>query len=298
VKDLTGKTAVITGGASGIGLAMAEAFGAEGMKLVIADIEQAALDRSIESLTARGFEAVGRRTDVAKADEMSDLATFTVETFGKAHLVALNAGVSITGPIWQMSLDDWRWVYDVNVWGVINGIRAFCPIQLEHGEDGHVVITASEAAFLGIGYHAPYCSSKAAAVSLGVTLYSELAATNSRIGVSVVCPGFVDTQIHRSWRNRPAGDQAWSDRQLEPEVVAQTDAFQARGVPPEEIARVTLDAVKANRLYVFNTPHWKDLIAHERDVTLSGENPPVRTWGPDLRPRTDAGSAPTAGAAS
>jgi NAD(P)-dependent dehydrogenase (short-subunit alcohol dehydrogenase family) len=291
MKDFKGKTAIITGGASGIGLAMAEAFGAEGMKLVIADIEQGALETAVASLKARGFEAAGQLTDVAKAKDMDDLAAFVDDTFGKAHLVALNAGVSITGPIWQMSLDDWRWVYDVNVWGVINGIRAFCPRLIGHGEEGHVVITASEAAFVGIGYHAPYCSSKAAAVSLATTLHSELAAANSGIGVSVVCPGFVDTQIHRSWRNRPADDHAWSERERDPEVAAHVDAFQARGVPPEEIARVTLDAVRDERFYVFNTLHWKDMIGHGRDVIVNGEAPPVRTWGPDLRPKAVAAEA-------
>jgi NAD(P)-dependent dehydrogenase (short-subunit alcohol dehydrogenase family) len=285
VKDFKGKVAVITGGASGIGYAMAEAFGAEGMKVVIADIEQAALDRAVPQLAGRGIEVIGVRTDVAKHGDMTDLAAKTVAAFGKAHLVVLNAGVSITGPIWEMSLDDWRWVYDVNVWGVIHGIKAFCPLQLGQQEEGHVVITASEAAFVGIGHHAPYCSSKATAVSLGLTLYSEMQAANAPIGVSVVCPGMVDTQIHRSWRNRPTEDQPWSERERDPETQVHTDTFQARGVPPEEIASVTLEAVKEDRFYVFNTPHWREMIGNIRDRTMSGQNPWVQTWGPDLRVR-------------
>ncbi|MGH7015996.1 MAG: SDR family NAD(P)-dependent oxidoreductase [Caulobacteraceae bacterium] len=285
MRDLAGKVAVITGGASGIGLAMAEAFAAAGMKLVLADIEAGALARAVEQLTDAGAEAIGVPANVARQEELEALAERTVAQFGKAHLVVLNAGVSITGPIWGLSLDDWRWVLDVNLWGVIHGIRAFTPLQLAHGEEGHTVITASEAAFLGIGYHAPYCASKAAVLSIGLALHSELLAAASRIGVSVVCPGMVATQIHRSWRNRPVGDQPWSGRERSAEGIAYADAFQGRGVPPEEIAKVTLEAIRDNRFLVFNTPHWKEMIGHIRDVELSGENPPVYTWGPDLRPK-------------
>jgi NAD(P)-dependent dehydrogenase (short-subunit alcohol dehydrogenase family) len=285
MKHLAGKVAVITGGASGIGLAMAEAFGAEGMKLVIGDIEQAALDRAVPALTALGHEAIGVRADVARFDEVTALATAALDAFGKVHLVVNNAGVSITGPIWEMTLDDWRWVYDVNLWGVIHGVKAFTPILLRQGEGGHVVITASEAAFLGIGHHAPYCSSKAAALSIGLALRSELEAACSGIGVSVVCPGMVDTQIHRSWRNRPVGDRPWSDRdRSDSQVQAYADAFQARGVPPADIALATLEGVKEDRFLVFNTPRWREMIQRQRDGILSGANPPVHTWGPDLRP--------------
>ncbi|MGH6957839.1 MAG: SDR family NAD(P)-dependent oxidoreductase [Caulobacteraceae bacterium] len=297
MKDLKGKVAVVTGGASGIGLSMAQAFAAEGMKLVIADIEEEALAQAVDGLKGRGCEAIGVRADVSKYEDVAVLADRTLAAFGKVHLVVNNAGVSITGPTWQMSLDDWRWVYGVNVWGVIHGIKAFTPIQLAQGEGGHVVITASEAAFLGIGQHSPYCSSKAAALSIGLSLYSELAAANSGIGVSVVCPGFVDTQIHRSWRNRPAEDRPWNEAEgRDPQRIAMADAFQSRGVPPEEIARVTLDAVKENRFYVFNTAHWREMIAGLRDATVGGENPPVYTWGPDQRPEA-ARSGPASGEA-
>ncbi len=289
MKDLKGRVAVITGGASGIGLAMAEAFGAEGMKLVIADIEADRLESAVAGLRARSFEAIGVRTDVSRYADVEALAQATLAAFGKVHVVCNNAGVSITGPTWKMSLDDWRWVYDVNFWGLVHGIKAFTPILIEQGEPGHIINTASEAAFLGIGEHAPYCSSKAAAVSLSLALYSELVAANTQIGVSVVCPGMVDTQIHRSWRNRPGGDQAWSDRESADAVrQSHTDAFQARGVPPSQIAEHTLEALKANRFYVFNTDHWRDMIRQQKDIVLSDKNPPVYSWGPDLRPKPPA----------
>lgn len=293
MKDLAGKTCVITGGASGIGLAMAEAFGAEGMKLVIADVEEAALARALPSLRARGFEAEGVRCDVARYEEVEALAQSAISAFGKVHVLVNNAGVSITGPLWGLTLDDWRWVWDVNVWGVVNGMRAFAPLLVDQGE-GHIVNVASEAGFLGIGYHAPYCASKWAVVSMSLSHFSELEAACSGVGASVVCPGFVDTQIHRAWRNRPQADEPWSRRELDPEVLARTDEFQARGVPPEDIARVTAEAVKSNRFWVFNTPHWREMIARTNEQVLSGANPPVNTWGPDLRPEAEPPAGPKA----
>ena len=293
MKDLNGKVAVITGGASGIGLGVAHAFGGEGMRLVIADIQQDALDRAVPALRAEGYEVIGVRTDVAKFAEVERLREACLEAYGKVHVVVNNAGVSITGPLWEMSLDDWRWVYEVNFWGVVHGIKAFTPTLLAQGQGGHVINVASEAAFLGIGHHAPYCSSKAAVLSVSVALHAELEAAASGVGVSVVCPGMVDTQIHRSWRNRPQDDRPWSDREVaDPERRARADEFQARGVSPEEIARVTLDALESDRFWVFNTPHWREMIARVRDNTVSGENPPVHTWGPDLRPQAKVSSDP------
>jgi NAD(P)-dependent dehydrogenase (short-subunit alcohol dehydrogenase family) len=285
VKDLKGKVAVITGGASGIGLAMAEAFGGEGMKLVIADIQQAALDEALAALDAKGFEVVGVRTDVSDFESVQALAQATLAAFGKVHVVANNAGVSITGPIWKMSLDDWRWVYDVNFWGIVHGIKAFVPILMDQGEPAHVINTASLASFNGTGEHSPYCSSKAAALSMSQSLYSELIAWNTQIGVSVVCPGMVDTQIHKSNRNRPSGDAPWSDREWnDPAHVQGSEVFQGRGVPARDIAEATLSALKENRFYVFNGEMWRDFIRRQSDAQLAGANPPVQTWGPDLRP--------------
>ena len=284
MKNLSGKVAIITGGANGIGLCMAEAFAAEGMKLVLADVEPTALDRAVARLTNAGYEAIGVVCDVSKFAEVEALAQTALARFGKMHVVCNNAGVSITGPIFKMSLDDWRWVYDVNVWGVIHGIKAFVPILMDQGEAAHVVNTASLASFNGTGDHAPYCSSKAAVLSLSQALYSEMIAFDTKIGVSVVCPGMVDTAINKSWRNRPAGDQPWSDREFAQEdFVRGSEEFQAAGVKPQEIARLTLEAIKENRLYVFNEERSRDFISRTVQPILRAENPPVTTWGPDLR---------------
>ncbi len=285
MKNFAGKIAVITGGASGIGLAMAERFGAEGMKLVLADIEPEALDGAVQRLQASGVETHAVRCDVSKFSEVEALANATLERFGKVHVVCNNAGVSITGPIFKMSLDDWRWVHDVNIWGVIHGIKAFVPILMQQGEDSHVVNTASLASFHGIGDHAPYCSSKAAVLSLSQSLYSEMAAFNTKIGVSVVCPGMVDTAINKSWRNRPKADQPWSDREFaQAEYMRGSDQFQSAGVPPADIAEATLEAMKEGRFYVFNGNRWRDLLDNTTSRIAEAENPPVITWGPDLRP--------------
>ena len=285
MRDLKGKVAVITGGASGIGLAMAERFGREGVKLVIADIQEDAVARAVAGLEARGFEAVGVRTDVSKYSEVEALAEAALGAFGKVHIVVNNAGVSITGPIWKMSLDDWRWVYDVNLWGVIHGIKAFTPVLIGQREPGHVVNTASLASFNGTGEHAPYCSSKAACLSVSQALRSELIAADTPIGVSVVCPGMVATEIHRSWRNRPAGDRPWSDREQSAAAFrANSEAVQGAGVGPELIAEATLDAILTDRFYVFHGDRAQPYLQKFLHPILRAENPPVHTWGPDLRP--------------
>ena len=285
MRDLTSKVAVITGGAGGIGFAMAERFGREGVRLVIADIQADAVEAAAERLRGLGYEALGVRCDVSDAAEVEALAEATLSRFGKVHILANNAGVSITGPIWQLSLDDWRWVHDVNVRGVIHGIKAFVPRLLEQGEGGHILNTASTAAFSGIGEHAPYCASKAAVVSISQSLYSELAAAVSGVGVSVICPGMVSTDIHRSWRNRPAGDQAWSDREwADAQRREETDRFQGAGVSPEVIAEAALHGVLEDRLYVFHGDWVPSFLEGVLGPIVTAQNPRVWTWGPDLRP--------------
>ena len=293
MKDLAGRTAVITGGASGIGLALAERFGREGCRILLADIEATALAAAVARLSSQGLDVAGHVTDVADYASVEALAAFAAERFGNVHLLFNNAGVSITGPTWAMSLDDWRWVWNVNVWGVVHGVKAFLPTMLAHGEGGHVVNTGSLASFNGNGDHAPYCSSKAAVLGMSQSLYSEMQAMMTGIGVSIVCPGMVATRIHQSWRNRPDEDRPWSDREFANDAFREgSDAFQGRGLAPEAIAESTLEAVREDRFYVFTGPTWPRFMAGTLGRAIRAENPHVVTWGEDRRPEAARDPAP------
>lgn len=297
MKDVRDKVAVITGGASGIGLAFAERFGREGCRIMVADIEATALEAAVASLRAQGIRAEGQVTDVADLASVKALEARTAEVFGRTDLLFNNAGVSITGPIWAMSDDDWRWVWDVNVWGVVNGIRAFLPGMMAHGEGGYVVNTGSLASFNGNGDHAPYCSSKAAVLGISQSLYMEMKAMMTGIGVSIVCPGMVATRINQSWRNRPEGDRPWSDREFSDEGFREgSAAFQGAGIPPEAIAESTFEAVRDDQFYVFTGPGWRSYLDNGIGRALRGENPFVLTWGEDRRPEEERMERPWANA--
>lgn len=285
MKDFKDKVAVITGGASGIGLALANRFGREGCRIMLADIEEEALQDAVDQLRGSGIEVEGHRTDVADLHSVEGLRDRVNSTFGHTALLFNNAGVSITGPTWKMSPDDWRWVWDVNVWGAVNGIRAFLPDMIDRGEGGHVINTGSLASFNGNGDHAPYCSSKAALLGMSQSLYSEMAAMMTGIGVSILCPGMVATRIHRSWRNRPEADHAWSDREYADEAFRQgSEEFQNRGLSPEQIADATFKGVRDGCFYIFAGDTWAAFMAETMGRAMRAENPLVMTWGEDRRP--------------
>ena len=252
---------------------------------MLADIEADALEQAVGGLRAKGIRAEGHVADVASFEAVRALEARTRELFGRTHLLFNNAGVSITGPTWALSEDDWRWVWDVNVWGVVNGIRAFLPGMMAHGEEGHVINTGSLASFNGNGDHAPYSSSKAAVLGISQSLNSEMRALMTGIGVSIVCPGMVATKINQSWRNRPRGDRAWSEREYADErFMAASDAFQGAGIPPEDIAESTLQAVLDDKFYVFTGKSWPAFMEGTLGRAMKGENPTVLTWGEDRRP--------------
>ena len=298
MKVIEGKTAVVTGGASGIGLAIAERFGREGARIMLADIEADALEAAVDRLRGYGITARGQIADVSDFGSVQALEAATREAFGGTDLLFNNAGVSITGPTWAMSEDDWRWVWGVNVWGVVNGVRAFLPNMLKQGSEGHVINTGSLASFNGNGDHAPYCSSKAAVLGLSQSLYSEMQAMMTGIGVSIVCPGMVATRINESWRNRPSEDAPWSDREFADNAFVTGSAeFQGRGLPPEAIADSTFDAVREDRFYVFTGPTWSHFMDATLGRTIRGENPLVMTWGEDRRSDDMKGAPPWQGVA-
>ncbi len=205
MRNFQDKVAVVTGAASGIGYALAERFAQEGMRVVLADIEKDALAAAEARLSQHDKRVLAVVTDVSKAESVEALAQKTLDAFGAVHIVCNNAGVGNPAvPIWENTLADWQWVLGVNLWGVVHGIRTFVPILLRQGEPGHVVNTASMAGLTSTARLGIYCASKHAVVAISETLHAELAAINSAVKVSVLCPSFVKTNIADSSRNRPA----------------------------------------------------------------------------------------------
>jgi NAD(P)-dependent dehydrogenase (short-subunit alcohol dehydrogenase family) len=259
MREFAGKTAFVTGGASGIGLALGRAFAQAGMKVMLADIERDALAAAVKSLAGLGPEVQGVACDVADAFSYERAATATYETFGNIHVVCNNAGVAGGSGIDDISLDSWRWVLDVNVIGVLNGIRTFLPHIRAHGEGGHIVNTASMAGLLsGLGF-SPYSASKFAVVSMSEGLAVQLAPLG--IGVSVLCPGFVRTGISKSGRNRPERyGPAKTPDPASPAgaLAAQMAQLAEAGIDPADVAQRTLAAIRENELYVFTHPEMRD----------------------------------------
>jgi NAD(P)-dependent dehydrogenase (short-subunit alcohol dehydrogenase family) len=265
-----GRVAVVTGAASGIGLALSERFASEGMRVVMADVEEAALAEAADLLAGRGAEVLPVRTDVSSGEQVDALRDRALEAFGTVHVLCNNAGVSGGGrPMWEMSRRDWEWVLGVNLWGVINGVRAFMPVLLEQ-DAAHVVNTASLAG-LTTGILGPYSVTKHAVVALTEGLYFQVAAAAGTVGVSVLCPGWVRTRIGESDRNRPA------DLEPAPELQAETAAFLRQqietGMDPAHVAGHVVDAIRAGRFYVLTHPDMTEGIRRRAEEVLAGGPP-------------------------
>jgi NAD(P)-dependent dehydrogenase (short-subunit alcohol dehydrogenase family) len=277
MEDLAGKVAVITGGASGIGLAMARRFAAEGMRLVLADIERPVLASAGEELAATGAEVLTVPTDVSVAADVAALAATTLEHFGDAHLVCNNAGVGSRGlPIADLPLEDFAWVVGVNLFGVIHGIQAFLPHLRANGV-GHIVNTSSISGLYHRPRMGPYNASKAAVVALSETLRFELDAEGSGVGVSVLCPSWVRTNITTSDRNRPERF-AYA---LESAQMADIAVYKAKrreqlatiAIDPAAVAAQVCHAVRTDRFYVLTHPESVDGFAERAARIVAGENP-------------------------
>ena len=249
-----GKVAVVTGAASGIGRAMARTFGAAGMKVAIADVEAGALRETRRDLAADGIEAAAFVCDVAQADAVQKLAEDARAAFGGVHVVCNNAGVFCGGTTWGTPTNDYEWVLNVNVWGVIHGLRTFVPILLEQNEPAHVVNTASMAGLTTGPMTAAYFMSKHAVVALSESLYHELAARpGCPVGVSVVCPELVNTRIFHADRNRPPHLKRDADEDLPEETVQVESAVSnvaSLGVDARVLAERTLAAIREKRFWV------------------------------------------------
>jgi NAD(P)-dependent dehydrogenase (short-subunit alcohol dehydrogenase family) len=280
MRDLGGKTAVITGAASGMGRAFAERFAAAGMNVVLADVEAPRLDEAEAAVRALGVEALAVPTDVSDPDAVERLRDEAIRRFGRVHLLCNNAGVggSMSGS-GSLDLADWHWVIGVNLWGVVHGHRSFLPHLLEHG-DGHIVNTASMAGhFPG---HSAYSASKWAVVAITEGLHHQLRMQGSTVGVSCLCPGWVNTDIGTSVRNRP--EWAAPTSLAEPtEVAAAVREYvvdQLRsGMPPAQVAELVHDAVVGERFWVFTDDQMVAALEPRFQAVLSGDDPPVTGLG-------------------
>ena len=260
MQTLTDQVAVVTGGASGIGLALARAFAAEGCRVVIADIEDAALK---EALTLLPKDTLAVRTDVSKVADVEALAAATLERFGQVDIVCNNAGISTFNTIENQTLEDWRWVLDVDLWGVIYGVHTFLPILQRQGTPGHIVNTSSVAGLLsGVPYIAPYAVAKVGVVSISETLRAELAMAGSQVGVSVLCPSGTNTSVMEAERNRPpeAGIEQRTPDAEQMRLMIRSGFTGPDGKEPDEVASMVVDAIKHDRFWVISHNDLKSMI--------------------------------------
>ncbi len=281
MENLTGKTAVVTGAGSGMGRAFAERFARAGMNVVLADVEEPKLDDAVAAITATGAQAIGVPTDVTDGDAVDRLRDAAIEAFGRVHVLCNNAGVAggpASGGEWVLE-NEWRWVLEVNLWGVIHGHRAFLPHLVEGGE-GHIVNTASMAGlFPG---HSAYSASKWAVVGITEGLFQTMRMRGTGVGVSCLCPGWVNTEIDRAERNRPE----WAAPGLGVEATAEEDAIRAfvseqlrSGMQPDAVADLVHDAIVADRFWVFTDDQMVQSLAGDYEALLAGTNPPERVLG-------------------
>jgi NAD(P)-dependent dehydrogenase (short-subunit alcohol dehydrogenase family) len=269
-----GQVAVVTGAASGIGLALSERFCREGMRVVMADAEEPALAEAADLLASRGAEVLPVPTDVARPEQVDRLRDRVLEAFGGVHVLCNNAGVGgQLKPPWEVSQADWDWVLGVNLWGVINGIRSFVPTLLRQ-EAAHVVNTASIAGLIATAQGA-YSVSKHGVVALSEDLYLWLQQLGPQVGVSVLCPGFVRTRIMDADRNRPAGPA-----EVDPDTAAVWERLRQlvdAGMEPAHVADHVVAAVRSGRFYVLTHPEWGELVSNRTEQVLRGSppNPPM-----------------------
>lgn len=281
MQNLAGKVAVVTGAANGIGLALSRRLGADGMRVMMADVEKSALTLAARDLAAAGIEAATMVTDVSDADSVDALARATLERFGAVHVVCNNAGVSRGGPTWDIPLPMWNWIVGVNLFGIVHGIQSFVPHLIAQGE-GHVVNTASVGGLLAGLWMSPYHATKHAAIALSESLHHELAAIGSPVRVSVLCPGSVRTRIHQANRNWPAKYGPWPVVQDPPDIAKWRRAASATveaGLDPAVVATAVRDAIVSDRFWIFTNPEYGSAIVDRYRGAVAGRNPQLLSGG-------------------
>ncbi|XAH26092.1 SDR family oxidoreductase [Xylophilus sp. GW821-FHT01B05] len=279
IEDFRGKTAVLTGAGSGFGLECARIGAAQGMNLVLVDVQQDALDRARTELEATGAQVLARRVDVSDAAQMEALAAAVQQRFGAPHFVFNNAGVGAGGLIWENSEADWQWVLGVNLWGVVHGVRLFTPMMLAAAKAdpawrGHIVNTASMAGLLAPPNMGIYNVSKHAVVSLTETLYQDLRLVSDQVSASLLCPFFVPTNISQSQRNRP-GELA-TDKPTKSQLIGQAMSDKAVGsgkVTAAQVAQKVFDAIATDQFYIFSHPQALGSVQTRMEDVVQARNP-------------------------
>ena len=289
MKQFEGKTAVVTGAASGIGRALADRFAQARMQVVLADIEKDALDRAVMELEQRQHRVIGVVANTMIRESVEALEKKAIAEFGKVHILCNNAGVASTigglKPIWEISERDWQWVMGVNFWGVLYGLQAFVPHMLEHGEEGHIVNTASLAGLMPGG--GTYGVSKHGVLSLTETLHRDLTLRGAKIGASVLCPGFVNTNIFDAERNRPK-ELSSGGVPVAPEMLAMGKAMLAQGKQPSDVADIVFKSIEEERFYVLPHPAWDGVVQARLDAVLARGAPMTMDFE-DMMKRRAAG---------
>ena len=281
ISEFKNKTAVLTGAGSGFGLECARIGAKLGMNLVLADVQQDALDRAVAEMEAAGASVLAMRVDVSKADQVEALGAATLARFGAPHFVFNNAGVGSGGLIWENTLQDWEWVIGVNLMGVAHGIRVFTPMMLaaaaqDPAFQGHIVNTASMAGLLNAPNMGVYNVSKHAVVSMSETLYQDLALVTDQISASVLCPFFVPTGISQSHRNRPDEHKAHGAKPTKSQLIGQAMSDKAVGsgkVSAADVARMVFDAMAANQFYIYSHPKSIASVQVRMEDILMSRNP-------------------------
>ena len=276
MKDFHGKVAVITGGASGLGLEIARLAAKKGMKLVLSDIEERALKQAEQEFSDLGVEVLAVRTNVALAEDVDFLAQQTLSRFGAVHLLFNNAGVALNKTTWETTIADWEWVLGVDLWGVIHGVRVFTPIMLKQATPCHIINTASVAGMLSTQGMAAYNVAKHGVVTLSETLYHDLRRRDAKIDVSVLCPAWVNTGIWDSARNRPGELQnaveqkSADDAKLEESA---RHAIQSGKVTAPQVAEIVFNAIENNQFYILTHPKIKKWIGLRVEDILEDRQP-------------------------
>lgn len=275
MRDLAGKVAVVTGASSGIGRALAVELAHEGMTIVAADVDAAGLDVTLLAVHQAGCRALAVRTDVSRAEDVEALAEQVTQEFGGTDLLCLNAGVFRGGLVWESPVEDWDWVFSINVFGIVHGIRAFVPRMIERGQEAHVEITSSMAGLIATGMSGVYTVSKFAAFALAEVLANDLAAVGAPVGVSVLCPSAVATQIADSQRNR----EGVVDRFESADAVEQfLREFCGQGIDPAEAATMTVEAIKRGDFVIGTRDTLPEFVRVRAEALMRNELPPFQMF--------------------